>query len=322
MFGLQISHARVDGLAHVVLHVLQVGEGYVDVIGFGALFSAFGKDESGGRSGVRWRRGGYFDDVALTDGAFLTGCVDEIEVGAGDEDVGLVVAEHAGNSAGGGVDVFLLGVGCGFGVFKCDLTLDLVGDHLLDLWGEYGRTAGCCDCLGLGVCCLGGVDCLKAGGDEVIGEPEGGAGIDGVGCEVRAVEAVPGRGAPSPGVGDGSGPGIIGPAVEAYGIVAGGGVDVEIAAAVAVVAVVIAVVGAAVIVVGAMAELAAVVHVGVLNVATAPVLGIDAGVVGAFDRDATVRGSCGLISLSQRGCECKAIRDEAGLRRTGWLEFH
>jgi hypothetical protein len=37
-----------------------------------------------------------------------------------------------------------------------------------------------------------------------------------------------------------------------------------------------------------MAVLVAVVHVGVLNVATAPVLGIDTGVISAFDRDATV----------------------------------
>jgi hypothetical protein len=32
----------------------------------------------------------------------------------------------------------------------------------------------------------------------------------------------------------------------------------------------------------------AVVHVGVLNVAAATVFGIDAGVVGAFDRDSTI----------------------------------
>src|SRR5271154_5404119 len=63
LFGLQIAHARVDGLAHVVLHVLKIVEGYGDVVGFGTFLSAFaGENDGGGSGGVGWRRRGDFND--------------------------------------------------------------------------------------------------------------------------------------------------------------------------------------------------------------------------------------------------------------------
>ena len=52
LFGLQIAHALVDGFAHVILHVLQIVEGYGDVVGFHALLPAFAGEHDGGGPGA------------------------------------------------------------------------------------------------------------------------------------------------------------------------------------------------------------------------------------------------------------------------------
>ena len=123
---------------------------------FGAFLSAFaGENDCGSSFSVGWRCCGDFDDVTLADGAFGSGGIDEIEIGTGDEDVGLVVAQHAGDAAGGGIRLLVLGVDGGLGVFECDLTLDLVGDHLLDIRGEHRLGIGGSDgvrlCVSIGM---------------------------------------------------------------------------------------------------------------------------------------------------------------------------
>src|ERR1035441_7390644 len=93
------------------------------------------------------------------------------------------------------------------------------------------------------------IRCLQILRDDVVRQPERGAGVDRVRLKVAAVVAVPGTASPSPTKGDGSRPGIVCPSIEAGAIVDARRIDIQTQPAEAIAAV-IAVVFMAMVVVG------------------------------------------------------------------------
>src|ERR1035438_8378501 len=219
LLRLKIAHAAIDGGQHLVLHFLQI----LQIYGYGATPAAVpspaGKHEDVGRGGIRRGRAVHAQHVALGDGA-LPGVGIDGEGGVDHEYMWPVVGEDVGVLPAGGIGVLTCRA------LEIDLAVDFIGDGLLD-FRRHGRRGGIL--VHVAGRHMGGhsllISGLQRGGEHVIRQPERGRGVRGIGREVAAIIPVPWAAPPTPGVGDGPRPRIVGVGIEGGPVVADGGVD-------------------------------------------------------------------------------------------------
>src|ERR1022692_402671 len=136
LLRLQLLQASVDGLAHMVLHVLQIREHNRNGIALGAFPAAITGQYGEGRR-LRVRRGlaREVGRIAFAEGALRASGVHHVEIVAGHEDMLLAVREQALDAAGGGVRLAILGGDPGLVVFERNLLSHLIGDEVF----HFGR---------------------------------------------------------------------------------------------------------------------------------------------------------------------------------------
>jgi hypothetical protein len=94
LLGLQFLKPLIDGLTHVVLHVLQILEGHRNRVAPSAPDPALARDDQqihGACLRRRWSQ--KLQNVAVADGALLPGRVGHVELLAGYEDMRLAIGE-------------------------------------------------------------------------------------------------------------------------------------------------------------------------------------------------------------------------------------
>ena len=132
----------VDGLAHGVLHVLEVGEVHRDGDSLAAFVAAFARQHHQvRRGGVGGRRAGQLHGIAFADGAFGAGRVHQIQILAGHEHVLNAVTEHPADATVGRIGLIVGGHGLRFLIFERHLPLHFGGDLPLDV-GSQRHSAG------------------------------------------------------------------------------------------------------------------------------------------------------------------------------------
>ena len=110
-----------------------------------------------------------------------------------------------------------------FLVFDCNLALHLGRNLRLHLWRKGSRRSGGIGC-GLRLGCRRGllvrIGCRKVLGNDVVRQPERGAGIDRIRREIAAIEAEPGCGhAKTPAVNDRGRPRIVCPSIKGWRVI-------------------------------------------------------------------------------------------------------
>ncbi len=182
-------------------------------------------------------------------------------------------------SAADGSDRFRIG---GSSLFRSDLSSDFVRNHLLHLRRKGGRGGGGGSLIvgsrsgisggsGVGISVGNGagfIGSLEIGGDHVVGNPESGRGVIGSRSEIGAVITIPRSSTPTPTIGDGRGPRIVGPAIISGTIVVGRNVTVITVAMIVVAAISVGIAAAAIVIAAAHISVAATI-VAVLGIAAA-----------------------------------------------------
>ena len=123
---------------------------------------------------------------------------------------------------------------------------------------------------------------LQRIGDQIVRQPERRARVNRIRREIGAVVSIPRTAAPTPAVRDGPCPRVIRPSIESRPVVGAREVRIHVDA-VEVIASVEGVIVVTVGIVGALGVFVAIIPIGVLHIAVAPVADEDAGVIAALD---------------------------------------
>ena len=185
----------------------------------GTILTAAGDDLYAHRIGAGGQRSVECNHVAFAQRAARRAVVD-VQAAGDHESVGRVVGETGRQTVASRAPRGALSGGLALAAGLGELSLHLVGHHLFDLIAHLHLVLALLGGVGVGgdrgavrhALLIGG---RQRGGEQVVGQPEGGAAVHGVGLEVTAIKAEPGRAdAPAPAVRHGPRPGVVGPAIE------------------------------------------------------------------------------------------------------------
>src|SRR5208283_1270074 len=171
-----------------------------------------------------------------------------------------------------------------------NLPLDLFGNHVLRLlienWRSASRNLGS---LNLSIY-LRLIGRRQRGRNHIVGQPERGAGIHGIGREVTPVVSIPGISSPAPRIHDRRRPRVIRPPVVSWSVIISWGIYVHVVATgtAVIVPAIVAVIDSSVVVISPTIVFATVVPITALNISAPASFGDNARPIGTLNGDTPV----------------------------------